>query len=195
VNILGMKRVLSKAVLFALLAPFLLQSTGNCEFYQYESDGGTISFTDNPARIPKKYKKKKKSRHDDDETSISVTRVRIKGNRVLVPVTINYRGREVRANFVLDTGAEVSTISPALAERLNIDPKDTRVAFAQGIGSAVHATPSVKLDYVLVGPNRKYDVDFIVISAAGQDGLLGMNFLRELRFHVNFDTSTIKWGD
>ena len=38
-------------------------------------------------------------------------------------------------------------------------------------------------------------MDILVVQSGGYDGLLGMNFLRELRYHVDFNTSTIKWGD
>ena len=193
---MSMTRLLMKSVLLGVLATLFLPSDGRSEFYQYEDESGGINFTDDPAKIPKKFKNKKKSRADDDEHPGSpVMRVKIKGNRVLLPVTLCYRGKVVVANFILDTGAEVSTMTPALAEKLDIQPEDTDVAFAQGIGSGVHVIGHVKLDYLLVGPNRKYDMDFIIIPAGGGDGLLGMNFLRELRYHVNFDKSIINWGD
>lgn len=191
-----MAKLLMLSVVSAVLVGLLMPSVAGCEFYQYEKEDGSINFTDNPAKIPKKYKKKKKVRGvDEDNPNSSVTNVQINKNRVLVPVTLSFRGREAKANFILDTGAEVSTISPALAGKLNINPQDTDVAFAQGVGGGIHKTGHVKMDYVLVGPNRKYEVDFIVIQSGGNDGLLGMNFLRELRYHVNFDRSTIVWGD
>lgn len=166
------------------------------EFYQYEDENGAVNFTDNLGKIPKKLKKKHKVRSDDDDNpGNSVMRVRIQRNRVLIPATLSYRGNEVKANLVLDTGAEVSTISPTLATRLRIRPEDADLAYAQGIGSGIQVTGRVSLDYLLVGPNRKYDMAVIVIESGGYDGLLGMNFLRELRYHVDFNTSTIKWGD
>ena len=121
--------------------------------------------------------------------------INIKGNRVVLPVTLSYRGTEVKANFVLDTGAEISTMTPRLAGKLNLAPEDTQLAIAQGIGTGYHVTGRVKMDYVLVGPNRKYNLDFLIIEGGGADGLLGMNFLRELRYHISFDKSVIEWGD
>ena len=192
----GMTRLLKKSAFFGVLAMLFCPSNGGCEFYQYVDEGGAVSFTDNPAKIPKKYKNKKKSRKDDEDSpNSSVMRVEIERNSVLVPVTLCYQGKEYKANLVLDTGAQVSTLSPALASKLNINPKDTDIAYTQGVGGGVHATGHVKLDYVLVGPNRKYKMDFVVIKAGQYDGLLGMNFLRELRYHIDFESSTIKWGD
>lgn len=192
-----MTKLLMLTVLLTVLATWLLPLNGRCEFYQYQDESGAVNFTDDPSKIPKKFKKKLKTRSDDDDSNPgnSIMSVSIKGNRVLLPVTLNYRGKDVKATLVLDTGAEVSTISPSLAARLNIGPEDTDVAFAQGIGEGVQVTGRAKLDYILVGPNRKYDMDILVVQSGGYDGLLGMNFLRELRYHVDFNTSTIKWGD
>lgn len=175
------------------MATVFFATSAGAEMYQYVDENGALTFTDNPTKITKKNKKKVK--RDSGESDSSVTHVSIKGNRVVLPVTICYRGKEVTARFVLDTGAEISTMTPQLANQLDLDPEDTEMAIAQGIGSGYHVTGRAKMDYVLVGPNRKYNVDFMVIQGGGADGLLGMNFLRELRYHVSFDKSLIKWGD
>jgi clan AA aspartic protease (TIGR02281 family) len=185
-----------KAILLTVAALLLLPLTAASEFYQYEDENGTVNFTDDPAKIPKKLKKKKKTRDDDqDGPGSSVTKVSIKGNQVLVPVTVAYRGKEVKATFLLDTGATTCTISPDLANRLEINPEDADASLAQGVGGSVFLVGHTKLEYVVVGPNRKYDIDVSVIPSGRQDGLLGMNFLRELRYHVDFNSHTIRWGD
>ncbi len=192
-----MKTMIVQIVSLVVLAVFLLPLSVRCEFYQYEDENGTVNFTDDPAKIPKKFNKKKRTRDDDmGDPEGKEMRVRISGNQVLVPVTVSYRGKEVKATFLLDTGATSCTISPDLARRLNIDPKDADIALAQVVGGAVHTVGHVKLDYLLVGPNRKYDLDASVItSGKNNDGLLGMNFLRELRYHIDFNSHTIRWGD
>ncbi|HEX9024550.1 MAG TPA: DUF4124 domain-containing protein, partial [Geobacteraceae bacterium] len=113
-------------LLLVFLGLFMLQAVAaRGEFYQYEDENGNINFTDNPASIPRKMKNKKRVRNDDTEAADSaVMRVRIEKNQVLVPVTVAYRGREVRATFLLDTGANTCTISPALANKLAINPAD-----------------------------------------------------------------------
>ncbi len=185
-------------LLLVFVGVFMLQAMAAWgEFYQYEDENGNISFTDNPASIPKKQKNRKRVRDDDEGAPDSaVMRVRIERNQVLVPVMIAYRGKEVRATFLLDTGANTCTISPALANRLNINPADAGKSVARVVGGGVYVVGSTTLDYVMVGPNRKYNVTVSVIPPAGNsDGLLGMNFLRELRYHIDFDSSTIRWGD
>lgn len=187
-----------KVMIFLLLVSMisLLPLSASAEIYQYEDDKGTTHFVDDPGKIPKRYLKKQRVREDGKVDSTgTVTRVSISGNRVLVPVTLSYRGTEVRANFVLDTGASTSTISPGIAERLRINPADSNRALARGVGGGVYLVGTTKLDYLIAGPNRKYDLDVSVIESTQADGLLGMNFLRELRYHVDFQNSTIKWGD
>jgi predicted aspartyl protease len=166
------------------------------DIYQYEDDRGTVHFVDDPGKIPPKYQKRQRTRDVDmGDSEGQVTRVTISGNRVLVPVTLCYRGKEEKAQFVLDTGASSSTISPRLAQMLSLDPADTRSGFARGVGGGVYAVRQARLDYLAVGPNRKYDVAVVVIESTQADGLLGMDFLRELRYHIDFHESTITWGN
>jgi predicted aspartyl protease len=175
---------------------FILPLLASSEFYQYEDEKGTIHFTDDPAKVPKKFMKKRKVREDNlSDPNSKITRVTISNNQVRVPVTVAYRGKEVKATFILDTGATTCTISPGLADRLNIRPEDADTSLAQGIGGAIFVVGHTKLDYISAGPNRKYDMDINVVKSGQSDGLLGMNFLRELRYHIDFDTSTIKWGN
>jgi clan AA aspartic protease (TIGR02281 family) len=192
-----MRRCAIHLMLIFAAAVLLRPLSAGGEFYQYEDENGNISFTDDPSSIPKNLQKKKRVRDDDADTpNSSLMRVSIVRNQVLVPVTVAYRGNEVQATFLLDTGANSCTISPALADRLRINPRDAKAGLARVVGGGVYVVGSTKLDYIVVGPNRKYDVAVSVIPATDNcDGLLGMNFLRELRYHIDFDTSTIKWGD
>ncbi|HOP39862.1 MAG TPA: retroviral-like aspartic protease family protein [Geobacteraceae bacterium] len=171
-----------------------LQTAG--EIYQYEDDKGTVHFIDDPGKIPPKYLKRHKSRDMDMSGSEGrITTVTITGNRVLVPVTLCYRGKEEKAQFVLDTGASSSTITPKLAKRLHVDLSEGRRGIARGVGNGVYVVREAKLDYLKVGPNRKYDIGVIIIESSQADGLLGMNFLRELRYHIDFHAGTITWVD
>jgi tetratricopeptide (TPR) repeat protein len=132
------------------------------------------------------------------ETESNVLKVKIIGNQVLVPVTLGYRGKTVQALLLLDTGATNTTISPEIAAKLNISPDQTKKAIGQVVGGGLLEARRARLSYIKVRPRTKTDVDIDIIEykgfAANFDGLLGMNFLRNFRYHVDFDNQTINWA-
>lgn len=185
-----------KLLICLLLAMLVPLTPAHGEYYQYGNDEGTLSFTDNPASIPPKYRKNKMVMEpDDDDDNIKATRIRFIQNQILVPVRVTYRGVEQTATFLLDTGATSCTISPELAKRLNIQASDTDVGLARGVGGSVHMVGHTSLQSMTVGPHRKTNIEVSVIPTGKNDGLLGMNFLRGLRYHVDTDREEIRWGE
>ena len=135
---------------------------------------------------------------NEKQTEISErpeTAVSIDGNRVLVPVTIRYAGKTMDANLLLDTGASIVTLHRNIAEKLKI--RNTQKTTMQLAGGQLIAADIARLDAVSVGPNRKKDVFVSIIDQidrnADYDGLLGMNFLRNLRYEIDFQKSVIRW--
>ena len=181
-----------KIVAVAAIFLFLPVYSG-AEIYKYTDEKGTTSFTDNPGNIPKKIRDKHEL-YEDDNYDMSSTSFRYINNQILVPVTVRYRGVELQATFLMDTGATGCTISPELANRLNIRSSDTSLGFAQGVGGSMHRVGRAVLDTLTVGPHRKYDISISIIPTGGNDGLLGMNFLHGLRYRLNFDTNQIVWN-
>ena len=136
-----------------------------------------------------------------EETVVSggdeATKVKIRGNSVLVPVTLVYDSNEVDVHLVLDTGATRTAIYTEIADQLSINLSKTRKAQAQVVGGAVIEAHVVRINSLTVGPHTIRNWDIYVVphkgSAARNDGLLGMDVLRALKYKVDFKKQVIIW--
>lgn len=124
------------------------------------------------------------------------TRVRIDKNRVLVPVTLGYKGRETITDLILDTGASIIALHQETAKSLQI--QRYKKSKMRVVGGDLVDTGIVKLDYVKVGPLVKKDLYAGIIEYKGNpipySGLLGMNFLRDFEFSIDYDNKLITWN-
>jgi len=127
------------------------------------------------------------------------TSVLIKGNTVLVPVELGYRGKELSTWLVFDTGATTTTLHKSVGDELGIIPIDSgKTKIADG---TVIDTQKATLDYVIVGPYRMDNFQAVIIDHKNDStsnmvkGLLGMNFLRNVNYKIDFARKKIKWSD
>lgn len=127
-----------------------------------------------------------------------LTRVTIARNQVFVPVTLSLGDRTVEARLLLDTGASITVISTDVAERLDIDLKRASRARAQVVGGGMVTGWHTKLDRISAGPHTMTGIDVAIIPHDGSgfaiDGLLGMNFLRSYKYHIDFNNQAIDWA-
>lgn len=125
------------------------------------------------------------------------TKVRIRGNAVLVPVTIVHGGREADVQLLLDTGASATTLHAAVAERLAVDLDRAKKARVQVVGGEVLEARVIQVDRLTVGPHTKRNVRAVVVPhrgpASAYDGLLGMDVLRGLKYRVDFNRELLVW--
>ena len=123
------------------------------------------------------------------------TAVFIAGNHVIVPVTLSYRKKRVEARLLLDTGATNITLHRSLARKLSI--KSAQKGSIRVAGGELIEAEAVVLDSVNVGPHTKMNlVAGIIKNNAPEvafDGLLGMNFLKDLHYTVDFENRIIHW--
>ena len=169
----------------------------HADFFQYTDQSGTVIMVDDEGKIPEKYRKKTKITKSEPDTGKKVTSVMVKDNQVYVPVRLSYRSASVDTWLLLDTGATTTLISADVARRLGINKANAGHGMARIADGSVVETSHIRIDAMTVGPKVKFNTLVTFIKSRGaimhHDGLLGMNFLRDLRYHLDMNNQTIEW--
>jgi clan AA aspartic protease (TIGR02281 family) len=103
----------------------------------------------------------------------------------------------VDALFLLDTGASITAIYEGLASRLGVGASEVRAGRTVIADGSAVASYLFQADSLAVGTRSQANAQVSIISRSvgeGYDGLLGMNFLKNFRYHVDFGRSVIDWG-
>ena len=123
------------------------------------------------------------------------TPVKMWGNSVMVPVKVTLRGRTVNTMMIFDTGASSTVFHREKLARLPIDPRPS--GHAQVASGDVVETFSTRFDRIEIVPYQLNSPRALIIDFKGgapYDGLLGMDFLRQVEYRIDFNTSQIIWN-
>ena len=116
---------------------------------------------------------------------------------ILLPVCVNGQGP---FEFILDTGAGTSLLSPELAQK--IGAKIIGAKEGQSAGGKVSVSLA-KVDSLAVGETRRDDVDVGIVDlshigkaiGANIDGDLGYNFFNHFQITIDYSNCEIRFAD
>ncbi len=201
-----------------------VQSAASAAVYHYVDESGRKIFVDRKSQIPTQYREHLEVRGQsgpprkaqaavdmpDTEQDEPIDRqrehlreylasletpVEIHNNSVMVPVQAQYGSRTLSLKLILDTGASRTMVySHAIAALRQIKRPAGRVQVADG---GVLDTHQVTFSSLQVGPYSLESAGVSVMDHQGfsrHDGLLGMDFLRQVNYEVDFERSVIIWA-
>ena len=121
----------------------------------------------------------------------------MRGNQVLVPVTLVYDNTEANVTLLMDTGASSTTIHTEVADRLYINLLKTQKIKGGVVGGGIIDAHVVKMDVIKIGPHEIRDWNIAVVNHEGYkvrfDGLLGMDVLGSLSYKLDLAKQVIVW--
>ena len=137
----------------------------------------------------------KKKHQQDARLKMLETKVIIKNNQILVPVHLQNGRKKMETLFLLDTGATSIVLFKTVALDLGIS--GGRKSKTLVVGGKLIATRLSRLDAINVGPITMNNASVLIIDQKGPKvdfrGLLGMNFLSQVKYTIDYANQVIRW--
>lgn len=163
------------------------------DIYRYIDQNGTIVMVSDLEKVPSRYRSSMTVLSGSNNTQS--TPINVNNNQIYVSATINYQGRTVKVQLLVDTGATGISISPSVARKLGIQEgqgKQVSTTLADGRKTFSY---EVIAEQVTVGPKSKRNMNLQIMPRKGNEetGLLGMSFLGDFPHMIDTKSQVIKW--
>ncbi|MFQ5444991.1 MAG: TIGR02281 family clan AA aspartic protease [Nitrospinales bacterium] len=190
---------------FTLLVLWGIYFPVEATIYKWKDGKGAIHFTSDPSQVPNEFRDGieviEESDHgsassepspgeqsiaDDQPVDYEIPVIK-NGNHFIVNVLMN---DSVTAHLLVDTGASMITISPAVAKKLGYHPDDDLPEIPASTAGGTVWSPLINLEKVKIGEAEEENIEAMINSQMGSmDGLLGLSFLNSYNVIMDHENS------
>ncbi len=122
-----------------------------------------------------------------------VTKVNIVRNQVYVPVILSNAGKRIKLNMLLDTGCSHTVVPYRELNKLKVNYG--RQFTATNANGSKSFGKRAMIDYIKVGSRskRNFSISGSKVAGSHNTGLLGVDFLKDNPFKIDFENGFIVW--